>query len=506
MKTLISRLHLRATFLLLFMIMYCGVDSVRAQDDQFITTWQTTTANEYIFIPTGGGDEITDFNFRVDWGDGNEETVTGDDPDRSHLYIEAGTYTVRISGVFPHFQIVESYSASEYEKENAVKLQSIDQWGDVVWESMRGAFWSAENMIYNATDVPNLSQVTNMEGMFTGAKSFNGDLSNWDVSNVTTMRGAFSGASSFNGNISTWDVSSVEDLGGMFNLAESFNRDLSNWDVSSVTNMERTFYGASSFNADLSNWDVSNVTTMANMFHSAKSFKGDLSIWDVSKVTRMEKMFFGAELFNADLSSWSVSKVRNMERMFAGAESFDADLSNWYITNLLHYSGAGLEGFLEGAKLSTENYDALLIGWSGMDLTRDANFHAGNSEYTEAAEEARQKIIDEFGWTITDGGKTTATNTENKNDAIPEHFALEQNYPNPFNPSTTTKYAIPEVAEVRLAVYDLLGREVTALVKERQSAGVHTVSFDASSLSSGTYIYRIEAGDFTETRKLMLIK
>ncbi|MEQ8524570.1 choice-of-anchor I family protein [Gracilimonas sp.] len=92
------------------------------------------------------------------------------------------------------------------------------------------------------------------------------------------------------------------------------------------------------------------------------------------------------------------------------------------------------------------------------------------------------------------------------NAGIPERFALKQNYPNPFNPTTQIAFDLPETAEVRLSVFDMLGRKVTDLVNERMSAGTHSVQFDASALSSGMYIYRIEAGSFSKTQKMMLIK
>jgi hypothetical protein len=88
--------------------------------------------------------------------------------------------------------------------------------------------------------------------------------------------------------------------------------------------------------------------------------------------------------------------------------------------------------------------------------------------------------------------------------AIPVSITLLQNYPNPFNPSTTIKYELPKSSDVRLSVYDLLGREVTVLVNERRDAGVHEVKYDAAGLSSGMYLYRLQAGDFVQTRKLIL--
>jgi hypothetical protein len=89
---------------------------------------------------------------------------------------------------------------------------------------------------------------------------------------------------------------------------------------------------------------------------------------------------------------------------------------------------------------------------------------------------------------------------------LPAEFALEQNFPNPFNPSTTIRYALPEAAQVRLEVYTVAGQRVAVLASGEQRAGWHTVAFDGSSLASGVYIYRLEAGGFVQTRKLMLIK
>jgi hypothetical protein len=91
-------------------------------------------------------------------------------------------------------------------------------------------------------------------------------------------------------------------------------------------------------------------------------------------------------------------------------------------------------------------------------------------------------------------------------------YKLEQNYPNPFNPSTVIKYSIPRstelhsVSQTTLKVYDILGNEVATLVNENKSAGNYEVKFDASNLASGIYLYKLQSGDFVQTRKLMLLK
>ena len=88
----------------------------------------------------------------------------------------------------------------------------------------------------------------------------------------------------------------------------------------------------------------------------------------------------------------------------------------------------------------------------------------------------------------------------------PERFALEQNYPNPFNPGTVIRYSIPRASHVRLEVYNLLGERVRTLVDQEEQSGAYSVRFDASDLSSGVYFYRLDAGSYSETRKLALLR
>ena len=90
--------------------------------------------------------------------------------------------------------------------------------------------------------------------------------------------------------------------------------------------------------------------------------------------------------------------------------------------------------------------------------------------------------------------------------AIPATFALYQNYPNPFNPTTTIRYEIPSNSLVVLKVYDILGRDVATVVNEKQAAGVKTVAFRASGLSSGVYVYRLQASEFAQSRMMLLLK
>jgi len=89
---------------------------------------------------------------------------------------------------------------------------------------------------------------------------------------------------------------------------------------------------------------------------------------------------------------------------------------------------------------------------------------------------------------------------------IPSMYDLEQNYPNPFNPTTTINYSLPQQGMVTLKVYNIIGQEVGTLVNGYRNAGTHSVAFNAQQLSSGVYFYRLQAGNFSSVKKMLLLK
>ena len=311
-----------------------GVAYAAASDD-FVTTWKTTAPNESITIPVKGATGT----YTVDWGDGSVTTHEGSDA--MHAYGIPGNYTVRVYGDFTRIFLGANWI-------NADRLLSIDQWGTAKWSTMESAFKEATNMAYRATDVPDLSRVTDMSGMFFRATSFNGDISSWDVSSVTDMSNMFAGAASFNQPIGSWDVSSVTDMSSMFgradwfgNSASSFNQPIGSWDVSSVTDMSSMFGSAASFNQPIGSWDVSSVTDMSSMFDRAASFNQSLDSWDVSSVTDMDGMFSYADSFNQPIGSWDVSSVTDMSSMFGRADwfgnsasSFNQPIGSWDVSSV----------------------------------------------------------------------------------------------------------------------------------------------------------------------------
>ncbi|MCL6294525.1 BspA family leucine-rich repeat surface protein [Jejuia spongiicola] len=361
--------------------------------DPLVTKWRTNndgaSNDNQITIRTIQGET---YNYNVNWGDGT--TSTGLTGDFLHTYAQPGVYEVSITGDFPGFQFNNDAEAP--------KIIEVSDWGDIIYRSFEGAFWGCINLQITATNAPNLSQVTSMKGTFYNAGG-NLNIENWDVSNVENMSQLFNENNSFNRDISSWNVSKVTNMSEMFAFASAFNQDLSNWNVSNVTDMTAMFAFVSTFNQDIGNWNVSSVTNMSEMFTEAYTFNQDLSNWDVSNVTGMSDMFANASSFNQDLSNWDVSNVTDMSSMFANASFFNQDLGNWDISSLENAAR-----MFENVALSTENYEALLVGWSTLDtnetqIPQDITFSAGNSTYCEALDE-RNTLKREFGWNITDGG------------------------------------------------------------------------------------------------------
>ena len=389
-----NTVYMKNIFLTLLTALFAGF--VQAQDDPnpFITTWETTEDNEAIVIPTfikrlteiekkmnenyenvyGKPKKKTNSNeetysYTVDWGDGSTDstTYTGD---AVHTYTKAGTYTVTFSGTFPRIYFNYGWNqkpnidSSEQIMSKAIaiaaKIRTIKQWGDNRWTSMGGAFAFCENLtIADEAGVPNLSDVTDMSGMFSSS-SFTGDLSKWDVSSVTNMAGMFQ-------NFSLGRFLGDENLSDK----NPFTGDISKWDVSNVTNMNGMF-SRSSFNGDISKWDVSGVTDMSYMFNKS-SFTGDINKWDISNVTDMRSMF-NKSSFNGDLSKWDISNVKKMKNMF------------------------------KNSSMSAENYDALLIGWSTLDegetqIPKKINFDPP-ARYSCAGAAAREKLTGTYRWRI----------------------------------------------------------------------------------------------------------
>ncbi|WP_271856177.1 BspA family leucine-rich repeat surface protein [Patiriisocius marinus] len=269
------------------------------------------------------------YNYSIDWGDdqfNNNVTQT-----ITHTYDTPGTYTVSIIGDYPAHYF-------NYSNTDNIKLITIDQWGSQQWQSMDQSFLNCQNMTYNASDVPDLSQVESMRSTFYQCFLFDADINNWNVSNVTNMSNLFAAAFVFNSPLNSWDVSNVTNMSGLFLVARDFNQPINSWDVSSVTNMYRMFDGngqPQAFNQPLNDWNVENVIDMGYMFRYTPNFNQPLDLWDVSSVTTMNRMFENATAFNQNIDFWNVENVTNMDAMFSNADAFNEPLNSWNVENVL---------------------------------------------------------------------------------------------------------------------------------------------------------------------------
>jgi hypothetical protein len=165
------------------------------------------------------------------------------------------------------------------------------------------------------------------------------------------------------------------------------------------------------------------------------------------------------------------------------------------------------DGTVNASSPTFEAIDAALVA-QGLDVGQSADFlwTVVVSDGSDTLQ-VRTSFFDDFSAMFRvvtlERGLLTSNDFE---EGTPNTFALEQNYPNPFNPTTNIKFALPKTADVTLTIYNMLGQKVNTLINEKMTSGFHVVPFDASNLSSGMYIYRIQAGSFTSTKKMLLIK
>ena len=295
-----------------------------------------------------------------------------------------------------------------------------------------------------------VDSVTDMTDMFNDASAFNGTL-NWSVSSLVNARRMFYQATSFEGyGLEGWSTAALEDASYMFAGCSSFNGEIGNWVTSSVTTMGYMLYAATSFvqealywdtsnvedmsgmfqdayltNIDLTPnnivipeyWNTANVTTMANMFYNglnpAKGALTGIELWDVSSVTDMSFMFAGCSSFNAPLgfNGWSKGgrtlNVINMNSMFDNCFAFDQNIGTWNISSLQTATN-----FMANKTTADFSYlDNIYTLWNtfiennGVPLSVVIDF--GSIQYTgggSTAEQSRNKLLNSFSWTITDGG------------------------------------------------------------------------------------------------------
>ena len=327
-----------------------------------------------------------------------------------------------------------------------IRLMDVEQWGTVAWASMQNAFYWCENLNITATDVPDLSLVTNLSNMFAScfvlngpinintwntsnitdmssmftrtinfsqqidnwntanvinmsnmflASNFNQPIGNWNTANVTDMVEMFANNSSFNQPIGNWNTTNVTDMNQMFAYNSSFNQPLGSWNTANVTDMGVMFGGAANFNQPIGSWNTANVTSMYGMF-SASNFNQPIGYWNTANVTYMSQMFARNSSFNQPIDNWNTSNVTWMREMFLLASNFNQPIGIWNTANLVD-----MRNMFDSCGMDCINYSSTLNEWSMNPATpNNMNFGALSLHYGTNAQIARNHLKIVKGWTI----------------------------------------------------------------------------------------------------------
>jgi len=350
----------------------------------FISKWDTTqagSANDTVVLPLVSDG---DYDFFVDWGDGNRDNITAyNQSEVTHQYASTGIYDIKIHGDITGWQF---NTAGDDDK-----ITQISNWGPFAFSTQSNVFYGCSNLNITASDSDNLviknglnafrscpqligglsnadtSTVTDMEGMFKDSTLFNDDISSWNTSNVTDMYTMFQSCINFNQDIGNWDVSGVTRFGYMFYGGTNFNNggssSISGWDTSSLAGSSAlvfTFYGTA-FNQDIGNWNITGVTALPYTFENSSFNNGgspSISGWYTSNITSMQQTFRNSD-FNQPIGAWDVSNVTTMYYIFDRCFSLNQDFGNWDVSNLTDANGLFREcrKFTNGGSNSITGWD-----------------------------------------------------------------------------------------------------------------------------------------------------
>ena len=326
-------------------------DCIDSNCNQFITTWQTTTAGESITLPYVSAGT---YSGTIDWGDSN---ITANNySNRTHIYTSPGIHTVKICGdvIAWNFTIKPA---------GRLQIRSVVKWGQLQQNT------GVSTWVASFQNCSNLNLNTVVDTPILG------------ISSCTLMFAGCSSLTSIN-NINSWNTSGITNMSGMFGLCTVFNQ------------------------PGTINWNTSVVTHMTQMFNSCPAFNSPI-IFDTSSVIDMRGMF-ALSGFNQPLiqgvNGWDTSLVADMKQMFASNSAFQQYIGTWNITSVTDFTS-----FMVGKTPATwpdTYFDNLLCGWSPQTVNPSLGIDFGSANYTNLTGGPCYNILDlaPNNWTILSGG------------------------------------------------------------------------------------------------------
>jgi len=337
---------------------------------------------------------------------------------------------------------------------------------------------------------PDLSQVFGSVEFDLSDANIPDDPENIEATNIqfdvpVTVSGQF-------GIVYSWDPEELED--GAFGLASGVEQEMriatewEQWDNNSWNNVSDAWTGQYDDGELIPGSGVLGWYQWIDVILTDAPDLGEFSLLTPPNGAEVDVMIDGED---SVVIEWEAS---------ANAESY------LWVANL---PGAGFEEPLIGLNSDSDGSANTLSLTTGnlYDVLVDAGAVPGNSltvEWTVFASAGSSSLQAEEVWEVTFNIMEPPVSTEPIETV--NGFALEQNYPNPFNPTTNISFTLPEASDVSLEVFNMQGQRVAAIAGGTMAAGSHNVSFDAANLSSGIYLYRLTAGAFTATNKMMLVK
>jgi surface protein len=375
------------------------------------------------------------------------------------------------------------------------RLFDVEQWGSTNWISMNSAFHNCEILNISATDIPNLTSVSDMSYMFDGCSLLNSpqNIDTWNTSNVTDMNHLFSVCKLFNQPISSWNTGNVIDMSYMFYFAWDFNQPIGNWNTGNVTNMSNLFSACKLFNQPIGNWNTINVVNMINMFGNADSFNQPIGNWNTSNVTNMSSMFAFATEFNQDIGNWTFGNHILMDGMFNEASSFNQSIGKWLL-----YSGYYM---LDKCGMDCINYSATLNGWANNPNCPEYRaLGASNMYYGTDAGNTRNYLVNTKHWVITGDQWSFMNNCfpTSINSTLSNSLSISVS-PNP----TTSNLTISTSENFNHATIKVLNVTGQIILQKANVVGKQ-VDIDLSKYSNG--IYFVEVNNETKIDRMKISK